>query len=134
DSEVEHLLEESLLVRGKAYCPYSKFPVGAALLTEDGSLVLGCNVENASYGLTLCAERVAICNAVSQGHRKFKAIVITAEMEDKFLGPCGACRQTLAEFGLNWEVYLSKPNKKYFKTTVSKLIPDSFSPDTVKFL
>lgn len=133
DPEVESLIEASLRGRQNSYSPYSNFPVGAALLTEDGSVVLGCNVENVSYGLSVCAERTAISKAVVEGHRKFKAIAITAEMGDKFVGPCGMCRQTLAEFGLNMEVYLAMPSKKYMKTTVAKLLPDSFNPEWVTF-
>lgn len=133
DSELEALIDASLRGRQNSYSPYSKFPVGAALLTEDGSTILGCNVENVSYGLAVCAERTAVCRAVVEGHRKFKAIAITAEMGDKFVGPCGMCRQTLAEFGLDMEVYLSKPNKQYMKTTVAKLLPDSFNPEWVNF-
>ncbi|KAK7060096.1 hypothetical protein SK128_028147 [Halocaridina rubra] len=133
DAEVEDLIDASLRGRQNSYSPYSKFKVGAALLTEDGSVVLGCNVENVSYGLAVCAERTAICRAVVEGHRKFKAIAITAEMGDTFVGPCGMCRQTMVEFGLDWEVYLAMPNKKYMKTTVAKLLPDSFNPAWVTF-
>ncbi|XP_068234012.1 cytidine deaminase-like [Palaemon carinicauda] len=131
DSEIESLIDASLRGRQNSYSPYSKFAVGAALLTEDGSVILGCNVENLSYGLAICAERTAVSRAVVEGHRKFKAIAITAEMGEKFVGPCGMCRQTLAEFGLDMEVYLSMPNKKYMKTTVAKLLPDSFNPEWV---
>lgn len=105
--------------------------MGAALLTHDNTVITGCNVENVSYGLTVCAERTAVCRAVVEGHRKFRAIAITAEMGKKWVGPCGACRQTLGEFGLDWEVYLAMPNKRYIKTTVDKLLPDSFTPDWV---
>lgn len=133
DSEVDSLIEASLRGRQNSYSPYSKFAVGAALLTEDGSVVLGCNVENVSHGLAVCAERTAICRAVVEGHRKFRAIAITADMGDKFVGPCGMCRQTMVEFGQDWEVYLAMPSKKYMKTTVDKLIPDSFNPEWVTF-
>ncbi|KAG7159424.1 cytidine deaminase-like [Homarus americanus] len=131
DDLIESLIDASLGARQNSYSPYSKFPVGAALLAHDGTVITGCNVENVSYGLTVCAERTAVCRAVVKGHRKFKAIVITAEMGDRFVGPCGVCRQTLAEFGLDWEVYLSMPNKQYMKTTVGRLLPDSFSPEWV---
>lgn len=133
DPEVEKLIDASLRARQKAYCVYSKFAVGAALLTTEGEVIEGCNVENVSYGLTICAERTAVCSAVAQGHRNFQAIAISAEMGEKFVGPCGACRQTLAEFGLDWEVYLTKPDKSYMKTTVGKLLPDSFNPEWVTF-
>lgn len=131
DEEVERLIDASLAARQNSYSPYSKFPVGAALLTPKGAIIGGCNVENISYGLTVCAERTAICRAVAEGHRKFRAIAITGEMGDRFVGPCGACRQTLAEFGVDWEVYLAMPSKRYMKTTVAKLIPDSFNPEWV---
>ncbi|XP_045601290.1 cytidine deaminase [Procambarus clarkii] len=133
DEQLETLIDASLEGRKNSYSPYSKFKVGAALLTDDGKIITGCNVENISYGLTNCAERTALFRAIVEGHRKFEAIAITAEMGDKFVGPCGACRQVLAEFGLDWEVYLAKPDKQYMKTTVGKLLPDSFTPDWVSF-
>jgi len=91
------LLAAARAARRQAYAPYSKFRVGAALLTADGKIVTGCNVENASYGLTICAERVAITKAISEGHRKFQALAIAAPSASPT--PCGACRQVLAEFG-----------------------------------
>lgn len=133
DKEVRDLVSSAQEARIRAYSPYSRFRVGAALLTEDGTVVTGCNVENVSYGLTICAERSAICRAVGDGHRRFKAIAIVAEMRDRFVGPCGACRQVLAEFGLDWEIYLSKPDGVYMKTTVEKLLPDAFTPEWVDF-
>ncbi|MCL4126316.1 UNVERIFIED_CONTAM: hypothetical protein GTU68_020304 [Idotea baltica] len=87
DKEVRDLVSQAQEARVRAYSPYSKFQVGAALLTEDGSVLPGCNVENVSYGLTICAERSAICRAVADGHRKFQAIAIVAEMKDRFVGP-----------------------------------------------
>lgn len=93
DSSVKKIVNKAKAVREKAYCPYSKFAVGAAILCEDGAIIDGCNVENVSYGLTICAERSAICKAISQGQKIFKSIAICAEMKDKFVGPCGACRQ-----------------------------------------
>lgn len=88
-------MNKAKAAREKAYCPYSKFSVGAALLCEDGAIIDGCNVENVSYGLTICAERSAIVKAVSEGQKKFKSIAICAEMKDQFVGPCGACRQVI---------------------------------------
>lgn len=94
---LKKLLAAAQAARRHAYAPYSKFRVGAALLTPDGKIFTGSNVENASYGLTICAERVAVTNAVSAGYRKFQAIAIVAPCA--LPTPCGACRQVLAEFG-----------------------------------
>ncbi|RXG70273.1 Cytidine deaminase [Armadillidium vulgare] len=128
DKEVEDLLLCAQEARVRAYTPYSKFRVGAALLTEDGSLVPGCNVENISFGLTICAERNAIARAVGEGHRTFKAIGVVADMKDKFVTPCGACRQVIVEFSVDCEVYLGRPDGAYVKTTIDKLLPDAFTP------
>lgn len=94
---LKKLLAAAQAVRRHAHAPYSKFRVGAALLAADGGIFTGCNVENASYGLTICAERVAITTAVSDGYQKFQAIAIVAP--SAYPTPCGACRQVLAEFG-----------------------------------
>ena len=96
-NQIRQLIRAAQSAQRKAYAPYSKFHVGAALLAENGVIYNGCNVENASYGLTICAERVAIGKAVSEGQRQFKAIVIVAPASNAT--PCGACRQVLAEFG-----------------------------------
>lgn len=111
---------------GMAYAPYSKVTVGAALLCEDGEIYKGCNVENASYGLTVCAERTAIVKAVSEGKRAFKAIVVCSNMED-YTAPCGACRQSLAEFGLDWHVYCLAKDRTFVKKTVKELLPCAFT-------
>lgn len=94
---LKKLLATAQAARRHAHAPYSKFRVGAAVLTADGQIFTGCNVENASYGLTICAERVAVTTAVSAGYRKFQAIAIVAPCAVPT--PCGACRQVLAEFG-----------------------------------
>jgi len=95
--EINLLLKAALRASRKSYSPYSRFPVGAALLTASGEVVTGCNVENASYGLTLCAERVTVLKAVSEGKRKFKALAVVGN-KGKAARPCGACLQVLAEF------------------------------------
>lgn len=111
-----------------AYCPYSGFPVGAAILTTGGAIITGCNVENASFGLTVCAERTAIQRAVAKGYRRFTAIAVTCDIKDSFVGPCGACRQVLMEFGTEWDVYLTKPDGTYRKTSLRDLLPLAFTP------
>lgn len=94
----KELIEKAVAMLDAAYIPYSHFPVGAALECDDGTVYTGCNIENASYGLTNCAERTAAFKAVSEGHRGFRRIVIAARCED-YAWPCGACRQVLNEFG-----------------------------------
>ncbi len=119
------LIESALQVRNRAYAPYSQFRVGAAVLTDDGSVFTGCNVENASYGLCLCAERAAICSAVAAGHQEFKIIVVAAT---PLASPCGACRQFLFEFGDQIEVVSVDADQPHdTKTWLSRdLLPDGF--------
>lgn len=124
--EPEKLVQLALQARQQAYAPYSKFAVGAALLTGDGEVFTGCNVENASYGLTVCAERVALFKAVSAGRRSFRAIAIAAGTDD-YCSPCGACRQVLAEFGGDTVVYMANRNGAYRAMTVAQLLPAAFT-------
>ncbi|XP_044036055.1 cytidine deaminase b [Siniperca chuatsi] len=126
---VNKLIHQSQEAKKQAYSPYSKFRVGAALLTLDGHVFTGCNVENACYNLGVCAERNAISKAVSEGYRSFKAIAISSDLSDQFISPCGGCRQFMREFGSNWDVYLSKPDGSYLKMAVNKLLPVSFGPE-----
>ena len=125
DSDYSALIDAALKARQNAYAPYSKFLVGAALLTSDGTVFTGCNVENSSYGLCICAERTAICKAVSEGHQEFEAIVVAAT---PFASPCGACRQFLAEFGTDISVIgVDADDVGNTKTwTVEELIPETF--------
>jgi cytidine deaminase len=120
------LKRAAMEVRKLAYAPYSKFFVGAAVLTKSGSIYSGCNVENASLGLTICAERTAIVNAISSGEREFQAIAVCAHP----LGsPCGACRQFIAEFGTDIKILsfdASAPDKSK-RWTSGNLLPDQFS-------
>ena len=109
--------------RENAYAPYSNFKVGAALLGESGTVYLGCNVENASFGLTMCAERVALFKAVSEGERVFKAIAIYAG--SKSAPPCGACLQVMAEFG-DLDILLFDSKGSYVKWRISELLPQAF--------
>lgn len=113
--------------REMAHAPYSKFKVGAALLCGSGEIVTGCNIENASYGLTLCAERVAVFKAVSEGFRDFEAIAVVAESA-RATPPCGACRQILWEFCGDIWVHLSRPGRRGKTTSyrMSKLLPLPF--------
>ena len=111
--------------RRHAYAPYSRFAVGAALLTRSGKVFSGANVENASVGLTICAERVAVTKAVSEGEREFEAIAVVTQ---NGASPCGACRQVLAEFSPQMRVILADLNGHSSEWTVRDLLPASFGP------
>src|SRR2546429_2952432 len=116
DPDVQRMREAARAAMKNAHCPYSKFPVGAAVLSEDGQIFAGCNVENASYGLTMCAERNAIFQAVAQGARKVKAVVIVTPTET-LTPPCGGCRQVINEFGPEAEIFVfgSGNTARHFK-------------------
>jgi cytidine deaminase len=120
----------ALAVRSRAYAPYSKFQVGAAVLTASGEIFAGCNVENASYGLTICAERVAIGSAVAAGHKEIVAVAVVSSGGHS---PCGACRQVLSEFGPAMEVILIDADDptKTRTTTLAALLPEQFSSDAL---
>lgn len=127
DRRIEQLALAAVDVCGRAYAPYSKFEVGAAILLEDGQVMAGCNVENASYGLSLCAERAAAAAAVSAGHRKWRGIAIASVGG---VPPCGACRQFLAEFGLDMPIILvNLINGARTVCNLSELLPRSFNAD-----
>ena len=127
---ITRLIETAITAQKGAYCPYSRYPVGAAVLTESGRIFSGANVENASYGLSLCAERTAVFNAVTRGHRALKAVCVVASATK----PCGACRQVMIEFsGKNTELYLVDLNpatgrRTITKTTVFRMLPAAFDP------
>ena len=123
--EIQKLMDCAIKVRENAYSPYSHFAVGAALLCEDGTLFEGCNIENASYGLTNCAERTAIFKAVSEGHIKFKALAVVADTEGP-CAPCGACRQVMAEFKIPL-IIMGNLMGNIKIVTMEKLLPFSFS-------
>ncbi|KAM8927878.1 cytidine deaminase [Pelodytes ibericus] len=129
---VQRLVCASREAKSLAHCPYSKFRVGAALLTKDGKVYLGCNIENACYTLGVCAERTAVHKAVSDGCKEFQAIAIASDVEDEFISPCGACRQVLREFGVNWEIILTKPDGTYIVKTLHQLLPMSFGPENLR--
>ena len=114
-----------------AYVPYSKFRVGAALLAKDGKVFKGCNIENASYGATNCAERTAIFKAVSEGYREFDAIAIVASSGD-YASPCGICRQVLFEFLPDGKVILDSDEKGMVPYLVRELLPSGFSAKDIK--
>ncbi len=117
-------------VRSKAHAPFSNFKVGAAVQASDGIIYTGCNVECASYGLTICAERVAVCKAISEGSRKFARIAVYAETEE-LTPPCGACRQLLWELCGDIEVYLLNHKKQMVCYKLGDLIPLAFEAKTM---
>jgi cytidine deaminase len=122
----EKLVETALQARQWAYAPYSKYTVGAALLTASGKIYEGVNIENAAYPVTICAERVAVFKAVSEGERDFKAIVVATENGGS---PCGSCRQVLAEFGVETVVLIvNAAGQLVQETSVDKLLPGAFLP------
>ncbi|KAJ3259947.1 hypothetical protein HK103_001457 [Boothiomyces macroporosus] len=130
--EIEKQLGEfASLAKTYSYSPYSKFRVGAALLAESGNVFLGCNVENASYGGAICAERTAVVKAVSSGEKKYLAIAITSDQND-FISPCGFCRQFMVEFGKKLIVLLVTAEGKVKKFTLEELLPLSFGPDNLE--
>ncbi|PFM66819.1 cytidine deaminase [Bacillus cereus] len=125
-------IEEANKMLSKAYIPYSKFPVGAALVTKEGKIYTGCNIENASYGLCNCAERTAIFKAVSEGERNFSYLVITGETDGP-ISPCGACRQVIAEFcDPKMPVLLTNVKGDEKEVTVEQLLPGAFSIEDLK--
>ena len=131
------ILKRALENRKRSYCPYSRYAVGACVELGDGSLYDGCNIENASYGLTVCAERVAVFNAVSEKKNiKIHRIAIaggkTGEKPDSYAFPCGACRQVINEFGdENTEIYVVKSEEEFKKYTLKELLPEAFGPNNL---
>ena len=126
DTDKQQLIDAALAIRQQAYAPYSKFLVGGAVLTKDGSIYTGTNVENASYGLTICAERVAAAAAVAAGHRELLAVAVATTGA---ASPCGACRQFLAEFGGSMLVLLVDADQQnnIRETSLAELLPDQFN-------
>jgi cytidine deaminase len=119
------LIEAALEARKRAYAPYSRFLVGSALLCADGTIFTGVNVENASYGLCICAERSAVAQAVSQGQRDFLAVAVATAVSPP-AAPCGMCRQTLTEFSPNLVVFLTNPDHEVVRIPLKKLFPHAF--------
>jgi len=124
DIDREGLVQRAAVARRQAYASYSGYDVGAALLTASGRVYVGCNVENAVYPLSMCAERVAVFEAVCDGEREFEAIAVVTENGG---APCGSCRQVLREFGEETLVLIADAQGNYRETTVGELLPDSFS-------
>ena len=126
DELTQVLIQSALQARQRAYAPYSHYPVGAALLTASGQIFDGCNIENAAYPMTMCAERVAIYKAVSQGEKNFTAIVVATQNGGT---PCGACRQVLAEFGLDTLVLMVDDRGTLLQqSSLRDLLPGAFQP------
>lgn len=137
ENEVEKLITASLEARSKAYSPYSHYRVGAALLTSDDAIYQGCNIENASYGATNCAERTAFFKAVSEGVREFKAIAITGGLEGKqpvdYAYPCGICRQVMQEFCKpDFQVIVAKDINDFKIYGLSELLPYGFGGESIQ--
>ncbi len=133
DKELVSLAFEAM---GRAYAPYSLYKVGAALLSQSGKIYLGCNIENAAYGPTNCAERTAFFKAVSEGDTEFSKIAIVGGkngIPTDYFYPCGVCRQVMAEFcSPNFEIITAKGEDDYKKSTLAEMLPYSFSADKIK--
>jgi cytidine deaminase len=126
DEERRLLIDLAIEARRRAYAPYSNYPVGAALRTKSGRVFTGCNVENAAYPTGMCAERVAVFKAVSEGEREFEVLAVVTSNGGS---PCGGCRQVLAEFGLDTLVLIADSHGHLVQeTTVSGLLPGAFTP------
>ena len=123
--EFKKLIKEAEKARKRAYTPYSKFKVGAAVLSSDGKIFSGCNIENASFGMSVCAERVAIFKAISEGSTKFKAIAVIGDT-DKPCSPCGACRQVISEFGEEILLVMANLKGDVKIKKIGELLPEAF--------
>ena len=124
----KELVELAFAMLERSYVPYSRFPVGAALLCADGTVITGCNVENAAYGSTICAERTALVKSVSEGHRDdFVRLAVVGNSKD-YCWPCGACRQMLYEFAPGLELLVARGDHDYVKLPLKDLLPHGFGP------
>ncbi len=126
------LIDLAFSMQEKAYVPYSNFPVGAALQCADGTIFTGCNVENAAYGSTICAERTAVLKAVTYGRRDDWQMLAVAGNGPDYCWPCGACLQMLSEFCEDLTILVAKGDRSYAKTTLRALLPRSFEPKTMR--
>ncbi len=135
---IGELIAAAVQARGKSYSPYSRYQVGAALLSGDGQIISGCNIENAAYGPSNCAERTAFFKAVSEGMREFRAIAVVGspagEKITQYAYPCGVCRQVMREFcePESFWVIVAKSETDYQLMTLSALLPESFGPENVR--
>ena len=133
---IEKLIRIAIEMTNKSYAPYSGFRVGAALLAKDGRIFTGCNIENAAYSPTNCAERTAFFKAVSEGAREFTAIAIVGGKDGvitQLTAPCGVCRQVMMEFcnPKNFEIYMAADERNYKKATLAELLPEGFGPENL---
>lgn len=132
ETEKKRLFAASVSAKSNSYSPYSKFRVGCGLLLSDNSIITGCNVENITYGLTVCAERTAYLKAISEGCSSFRAVAVSTDVEDSFVLPCGQCRQFMWEFG-DVDVYVVSPDmEKHQKFRLSELLPGSLRPSDLE--
>lgn len=136
--QIQELIGKAIEARRKSYSPYSHYQVGAALRTKDGQIITGCNIENAAYGPSNCAERTAFFKAVSEGIREFAAIAIVGSPEGEELTqyayPCGVCRQVMAEFcePENFRIIVAKSEEDYSVMTLAELLPEGFGPGNLR--
>lgn len=135
---IKELIVQAIEARKKSYSPYSRYQVGAALLTANGRIITGCNIENAAYTPTNCAERTAFFKAVSEGIREFRAIAIVGSPEGdeltQYAYPCGVCRQVMMEFcnPSDFQIVVAKSEEDYRMTTLGELLPEGFGPDNLQ--
>ena len=130
DSADEELVRRAKRARANAYSPYSRVKIGTAVLTEDGKIYTGCNIENSSFGLSNCAERTAIFKAVSEGHKKLRAIAVVGETRD-YTKPCGACRQVMVQFNPRLRIIRAGLDGYRSETTAEELLPEAFNPPSL---
>ena len=127
----QELVARAIAMQEFSYVPYSHFPVGAALLCDDGTVFTGCNVENAAFGSTICAERTALLKAVSEGRRTGWTAIAIAGRGSDFCWPCGACRQMLSEFAPGLRVLAARPDGTFRAAALSELLPHAFGPENL---
>ena len=127
----QELIQAAVSMQEKAYCPYSSFPVGAALECADGTVFTGCNVENAAFSPGICAERTAVAKAVSEGHRDFVRLAVAGRGKD-FCTPCGVCRQVLEEFAPKLEILCVSGTGEVLETNLEELLPHGFGPKSLE--